>query len=236
MDRVAVYCASQAIYKDTVPAIKSMLMNGRPDRIYLLIEDDEFPEYLPPQVKIINVRNQPYFDLKGPNIQTHFTYMALMRAVLTKVLPDEDKVLSMDCDTLVVGNIDELWEKDLGDYYFSATREPLKCRWDKMYYNTGVTMFNLKAMREDGIDDELIEVINSNKLNCPEQDALCIVCAGNIMDMPSDFNCNQYTPRTSDMRIRHHCGYRANQWSGFPDVNQFRRTSWDEVMKQYENR
>ena len=44
MDRVAVYCASQALYKHTIPAIKSMLMNGRPDRIYLLIEDDEFPE------------------------------------------------------------------------------------------------------------------------------------------------------------------------------------------------
>ena len=210
-DRVAVYCASQALYKHTIPAIKSMLMNGRPDRIYLLIEDDEFPEYLPPQVKTINVRNQPYFDLTGPNIQTVFTYMALMRAVLTKVLPDEDRVLSMDCDTLVVGNIDEVWDKDLGDYYLSATREPLKCRWDKMYYNTGVALFNLKAMREDGIDDELIELINSRKMVCPEQDALCIVCAGNIMDMPSDFNCNQYTPRTDDMRIRHHCGFSAKQ-------------------------
>ena len=217
-------------------SIRCIPSNVSLDKVYFLIEDDEFPEWLPPQVELVNVRNQKFFPLTGPNVQTYFTFMALMRAVLTEVLPDEDKVLSLDCDTLVKGNIDELWDRDLGDYYFSATREPLKCRWDDMYYNTGVTMFNLKVMREDGITEKLVDLINMQKLTCPEQDALCIVCAGNILDMPSDFNYNRFVPRTEDVRIQHHCGYRHTSWAGFPDVNDYRRLDWKRVMTEYENR
>lgn len=234
--RVAVYCASQRLYPHTIPAIKSMLINGRPDKIYFLIEDDEFTEWLPPQVETINVRYQPYFRLDGPNMQTNFTYMALMRAALTKVLPDEDEVLSLDCDTLVKGNIDELWDIPLKDYYLTAAIEPQRCRWDTIYYNTGVVKYNLKLMREDGIDDKMIAMINRNKLKWPEQDAVNIVCNRRIMKMPSDFNYNNYSEKTNDVRIQHHCGYPSNQWPGFPDVNDFRRIPWKEVLKKYENR
>ena len=229
-DRVAVYCASQRLYKDCVPGIKSMILNGKPDRIYLLIEDDEFPEWLPPIVKVINVGKQKYFPLTGPNIQTRFTFMAIMRAALAKVLPDEGKVLSLDCDTFVVGNIDELWDADVSDYYLSATIEPYKSRWDERYYNTGVTIFNLALMREDGIDDEIIGILNKHKLVCPEQDAINIVCKRMILDMPSDFNSNDYTPKTDDIRIKHYAGFGANQWAGMPEAIRFRNMSWDEIL------
>ena len=235
MDRVAVYCASQALYKHTIPAIKSMLLNGHPDKIYFLIEDDQFPEWLPPQVETINVRNQPYFRLDGPNMQTHFTYMALMRAALTKVLPEEDVVLSLDCDTFVKGNIDELWDKELGDYYLAAGIEPQRCRWDTVYYNTGVVKYNLALMRQDGVDDDMIWLINERKLKWPEQDVVNIVCKNRIMKMPSDFNYHNYSERTDDVRIKHHCGFTVTSWAGFPDVNDFRRLSWDVVLQKYKN-
>ena len=229
-DRVAVYCASQALYRDCVPAIKSMILNGKPDRIYLLIEDDEFPEWLPPIVKVVNVGKQKYFPLTGPNIQTRFTFLAIMRGALAKVLPDEDKVLSLDCDTFVVGNIDELWDIDISEYYVSASIEPVNSRWDNQYYNTGVAMFNLALMREDGIDDEIIDVLNKNKLTCPEQDAINIVCKRMILDMPSEFNANNYTRKTEEIRIKHYAGFGANQWAGMPEAIKFRNMTWDKIL------
>ena len=231
--RVAVYCASQRLYKDTIPAIKSMLLNGHPDKIYFLIEDDEFPGWLPEQVQTINVIRQPYFRLDGPNMQTNFTYMALMRAALTKVLPDEDEVLSLDCDTLVMGDISELWDVDLKDYYLTAGIEPQRCRWDNVYYNTGVVKYNLKLIREDGVDDHMIRLINECKLKWPEQDVVNIVCKNRIMKMPSDFNYNNYSERTDDVRIKHHCGFNVTSWAGFQDVNHFRRLSWETVLAKY---
>ena len=49
------------LYPDMLPAIKSMLMNGKPDLIYLLIEDEKFPYWLPSNVKTINVSGQKFF-------------------------------------------------------------------------------------------------------------------------------------------------------------------------------
>jgi len=109
-----------------------MLKNGRPDEIYLLVEDDQMPYWLPENVKVINVSHQTFFPKDGPNMKSRYTYLALMRAALAYVLPsDIDVVLSMDCDTLVVGDITELWERDMTGYYFSASIEPHRTRWDK---------------------------------------------------------------------------------------------------------
>ena len=237
MDRVAVYSASRNLYKDAIPAIKSMFLNGKPDKVYFLIEDDEFPEWLPPQVQTINVSNQPYFTAKSPNYNTKFTVMAIMRAVLAKVLPDEDRILSMDCDAFVIGDITELWEHDIGDFYVSASREPYLCRWEKVYYNTGVSIHNLKAIREDKIDDQMIWLISTMPLNCVEQDAINIVCEGNILDMPSEYNYNNYTAKPRNpVAIKHYAGYDTNQWSTFPDVMEFKRMDWRDIMARYENR
>lgn len=46
--RVAAYCGTRNLYKDMVPAFKSLLINSNVDIIYLLIEDDKFPYPLPP--------------------------------------------------------------------------------------------------------------------------------------------------------------------------------------------
>ena len=35
-----------------------MLKNGKPDEIYLLVEDDQMPYWLPENVKVINVSKQ----------------------------------------------------------------------------------------------------------------------------------------------------------------------------------
>ena len=107
--RVAVYTGSRNLYPDMIPAVKSMLKNGKPDLIYLLIEDDKFPFWLPSNVKTINVSGQKFFPKDSANTKSKFTYLAMMRAALAKVLPqDIDTVLSLDCDTLIVGDITEL--------------------------------------------------------------------------------------------------------------------------------
>ena len=85
-------------------------------------------------------------------------------------------------------------------------------------------------MREDGIDDEIIGILNKHKLVCPEQDAINIVCKRMILDMPSDFNSNDYTPKTDDIRIKHYAGFGANQWAGMPEAIRFKNMSWDEIL------
>ena len=55
--KAAVYCGTRNVYQDMIPSMKSLLIHSDVDKIYFLIEDDEFPYPLPPEVECINVSN-----------------------------------------------------------------------------------------------------------------------------------------------------------------------------------
>ena len=46
MIKAAVYTGTRNLYKQMVVAVKSLIRNSDVDKIYLLIEDDEFPYWL----------------------------------------------------------------------------------------------------------------------------------------------------------------------------------------------
>lgn len=232
--RVAVYTGSRNLYPDMLPAIKSMLMNGKPDLIYLLIEDDKFPYWLPSNVKTINVSGQKFFPRDSVNMRSKFTYLAMMRAALAKVLPEDiDMVLSLDCDTVIHGSLDELWDLDLDGYYFSASEEPGRSKYeDCLYTNTGVALYNLKMMRETGKVDEVIAELNANKYPWVEQDVFNYLCQGHILPMPSKYNANNFTYPTDEIVIKHYAGISC--WNSEYDVQFYRTMEWFRVTDEVE--
>ena len=164
--KAAVYFGSRHIYSDMVSAYKSLLVNSDVDRIYLLIEDDEFPFELHRDVEIINIskRITEWFEPNGANWNSGWTYIGLIRGALAKVFPDLDKILSIDCDTIVDADVSELWDIPLGDYYVAGVREPsLSVSSHGLYINAGVTMWNLAKLREDGKDNAMIDDLNRNR-------------------------------------------------------------------------
>ena len=203
MDRIVVYCATRNLYEQLETSLKSLLINTTVDKIYLMIEDDTFPAKLPDYVTVMNVSNQTYFPKDGVNAVKYFTYMALMRAALAYIFPQYDRVLALDCDTIIVDDISGIWDIDITNYYFSASREEVHCRDGYIYCNTGVTLYNLKKIREDGIADKVIHKVNTVSMRCPEQDALNEFCRWHIHEMPSEYNATRYTPPTKHPRIIH---------------------------------
>ena len=232
--RVAVYTGSRNLYEDMIPAVKSMLLNGKPDEIYLLIEDDKFPYWLPSNVKTINVSRQKFFPLDGPNMRSKFTYLAMMRAVLAKVLPEDiDMVLSLDCDTIIHGSLDELWDLDLDGYYFSASEEPGRSKYeDCLYTNTGVALYNLKMLRETGKVDEVMAELNRKHYPWVEQDVFNFLCQGGILPMPSKYNANDFTYPTDEIVIKHYAGYSC--WNAEADVQKYRTYGWNYITDEVE--
>ena len=66
--KAAAYTGTRNLYSGMVPAVKSLLAHSDVEKVYLLIEDDEFPYYLPDCVETVNVSNQTYFRPGGPNM------------------------------------------------------------------------------------------------------------------------------------------------------------------------
>lgn len=218
MTRTAVYCGTRNLYEDMVTAVRSLLDHDGADRVALLIEDDAFPYEIPGCCEVVNVSNQTFFKVGSPNYKTKWTYMVLMRAALSKILTD-DKVLSLDVDTIVDGDISELWSMPLDDYYLAGAREPIKSK-EYLYVQMGVVMFNLKKLR-DGTDDKIINALNTKQYAFCEQDCINEYCRGHILKMDSKYNVNDWTEPTNDPRIYHFAAIR--QWNHLPVVQKYKR-------------
>lgn len=216
MDRVAAYCASRNKYETLRAPINSLVKNGHADKIYCIIEDDGLPYEVPDIVECVNVSGQKFFPLDGPNVKARWTYFTLMRVTFAKLFPELDRILSLDIDTLIQQDIRELWDVDISDYYMSASQEPLKNgMFGGIYVNVGVTLFNLELMRKDGIDDKLIEMLNTKRYDFADQDCCNEVCARRILDMPSIYNANAYTLPCSNPKVLHYAA--LNDYENRPE-------------------
>ena len=226
--KTAVYSGTRNLYPAMSTAAKSLLFNSSVDRIFFLIEDDEFPEKLPSKIQTLNVSNQSFFPEKGANRKTPFSYMALLRVCYTKLFPDLDKILQLDVDTVVVDNIDELWSIDLTDKYFAAVEESLSTYkpFCKKYYNIGVAMFNLDELRKDHKDDLMIDFLNRVTVPYVDQDACNKWLVRKSVDMPLRFNETVVTGFTDSPAIVHYAGFK--EWQNNP------RVSRREYLKKYQ--
>ena len=229
--RYACYSGTRNLYKYMVGAAKSLMDHTPMDRIFFLIEDEEFPEPLPNFIETIDISGQQFFPPDGPNMESFFTYMAMIRSALCYVLPDYvDKVLSLDIDTIVKADISELWELDLSEVYLAAVIESARSKRENMdYINAGIVMYNLDKLR-DGKAKEVIEDLNVNHRQWVEQDAFSYLCAGNILELPSVYNgCRFVKKFDGPVKITHFAGF--HPWTHYAEVKHYQEATWSEVLK-----
>lgn len=232
--KAAVYLGTRNLYPDMVTAAKSLIHNSDVEKVYFLIEDDEFPYEIPPQIETINVSDQPYFRKDGVNYNNPWTYMVLLKAALHRMFPDLDRILCLDVDTIVVSDISDLWDVDLNRYYVAGVKEPAKSK-ESLYINAGVMMLNLNNLRILGKGDELIAALNRRKYFFCEQDCIAQRCADGILEIDGDYNACNVTEHSDNPKIVHYAAVRNWQkntrakWHRY--LTKYRKMSWEEVCK-----
>ena len=232
--KYAAYCGTRNIYTDMETSAKSIIANSDVDKVYFLIEDDYFTSDLPPIIECINVSHQPYFKADSPNMQSKFTYMAMMRIALCHVL-DVDKVLSLDSDLVADSDISDLWDLPIDDCYLAASHEWHRSNNGLLYCNFGVVLYNLEKLR-DGKADEIIDVLNNRKYTWVEQDVGNYLCQGRIYDMPACYNSNDWTDKFAPgAKIVHYAGIKRSEWVLKPLICKYRNITWSEVMQKHED-
>lgn len=200
-------------------------MHSNVEKIYFLIEDDNFPFEIPSEIECINISNQTYFPKDGPNFNNVLTYMVLIRAAYTKLFPDLDRILSIDMDTIVNENISNLWDLDLTDYYIAAVEERELSKAEGSYFNMGVAMMNLEKIREDKKDDEIIDALNTYWYRYKEQDCFNEFFRSHTLILPSDYNCCLQADEPKHEKVTHFAGlYKLDK---FPHFNYYKNLSND---------
>ena len=225
MKRVAVYAGTRNVYRNMVIASKSLLAHTRMDRVYFLIEDDTFPEELPPVIECKNVSKQPYFPPDGANTNSPWTYMTLMRLALPIVLQNEDFALWLDIDTIVEKDISELFERDMDGFQVAMVEEPKRSKYPFVYHNAGVALLNLRMMMQTGVYKKMIRRVNEAPYTAPDQDMLNIFCQGEILTLAPEWNdAGHITQKTNDPYIRHYGG--SNKWNEPAVFSWYEKQEW----------
>ena len=210
-DKVAVYAGTRNIYEQMYVCLKSLLMNNEMDRVYLLIEDDEFHYPLPKNVMIANVSEQEFFEKDSPNYQSHWSYMTLMKCALATMFPDEKRMLWLDCDTIVDDDITDLFEMNMNGILYAGALEPRKSVDCFRYVNAGVLMCNLETLRMVDKECELIQLLNTVKLGFPDQEAINLLCQCRIRLIDSSYNSNPWTMPCQIPKVIHYATIRGDE-------------------------
>ena len=195
------------------PSLKSLLEYNRPEKVYLFTDTDTQID----GVEVINIAEQTYIKRSSPNWSSMFSWIVMARVCTAKFI-QEDRILQLDADTIICDSLEELWNTDLEGKWFGAVNEDLgryRPYGDK-YINAGVMLLNLKQIREDHIDDVLIDMVNNRHYLYVEQDAWNQVKADKYVELPTRYNESFCCGFTDDPAIVHYAGIR--DWFTNPNI------------------
>ena len=194
--RVVVYAGTRNLYHMMAVSLKALLHSTEIDRVVLLTEDDTFPEQLPAVCEVLNVSDQKFFPADGPNFENYWTWMAMMRLTIPVLLPDESRALYLDCDTIAMQDIGGIFETDLQGNLLAGVLEPHKSdeKQHYHYFNAGVVLMDLDALRTSGKCAEMISALNYRKWGFPDQDVMNACCSRKTLVLPPEWNAAYFIP------------------------------------------
>lgn len=129
-----------------------------------------------------------------------FDISAMTRLFAAEVLPETvDRILYLDCDTVILGNLEPLWKLEMGEALVGMVPEPtvyeemkasIDLTKDDPYYNSGVLLMNLKGWREERVLEKLLKYYRAkggNLFAC-DQDTINGALQGRIMTLSPRYN------------------------------------------------
>lgn len=141
------------------------------------------------------------------------------RAFIPMMFPLRNKAVYIDSDTILRGDIGELYDIDLGDKALAAMVDPkvtnipeFRDYVDKAlrvphneYVNSGVQVMNLKQMRKCKYLTKMIELIQEYNadLVAPDQDYLNVILRGQIVHLPKEWNAEPSRKLPKDTKLVH---------------------------------
>lgn len=134
----------------------------------------------------------------------HFSMVMYYRLFIESMFPQYNKVLYLDCDIVVLGDISKLFNTCLGLNLVGAVREQIICNSPvfsdytrrsmgiepEKYFNSGILLMNLARFRQLKIQDKFMYLINEYNFDLidPDQAYLNVLCKGRIRFLPTGWN------------------------------------------------
>lgn len=204
-----IFATNNSFCQHVAVAILSLLDNNRNKDITLYLFCINVDEYNLNLIKNLVCNTKvclKVYPIDGELFQSfpnpgNYSYATYLRLVTASVLSDIDKVLYLDCDLVVNGDISELWNMDISDYAaagvydtvlsHSIIRDYIGYDFIKEgYFNAGVLLLNLKYFRENHIEKKFFDFLTNHNAKLNDQDAINAVLHGKIKAIHPKWNCH----------------------------------------------
>lgn len=143
-------------------------------------------------------------------IRDYYSMATYYRFFIADMFPQYKKALYLDCDIAVLGDISELFNTNVHDFYLGAIPDESLFKYEPFgeyvekalgvpkaeYFNAGIMVMNLAAFRKYDILSQFIALMKKYKFRiAQDQDYLNVICKNKVRFIETGWNKGAiYTP------------------------------------------
>ena len=134
----------------------------------------------------------------------HFSIATYYRLFIASLFPQYDKIIYLDCDLIVLGDISKLYFTELGNNILGVVSDQYVCNTKEFrlyaekaigvnpdaYFNAGVLLISLEQFRKNDIEKKFIDLITEHDFDLldPDQAYLNYLCFNKTFLLPNGWN------------------------------------------------
>jgi lipopolysaccharide biosynthesis glycosyltransferase len=197
---VTIRSVLENLSKDRTLCLFILDQNTQPSQKDRILQSIDFENI---QVEWIKVASPTLAKIHISN-PSSYPLSSYFRLLIPYLLPaDIKKVIYLDTDVIVKGDLSNLWDIDIQNYYALAVQDVavgcfskvshIDCQKlgvspDQKYFNSGVMVINLEQWRIHNIPEKALSYLEHYPLRFPDQDALNIVLAQHWRELDPHWN------------------------------------------------
>lgn len=168
-------------------------------------------------VKLVDVNDR----YRGQIAQrTHVTSTALLIFDLGILFPEYERLVYLDGDIIVNGDLTPLFQTSLNVHCAAAVKQmniaelpPFNLDGSRRQFYTGVMLLDTAYMRNENLREQLFNTLKELDLGCHDQEAFNRVLGDKVTLVGPQFNyCNVNDMLCSIREACHHYGISATEW------------------------
>lgn len=208
------YACDGNFVKYMVVSLKSMMCNASKEynyKIHILHMDIE--ESMKQKIMEMSDENfticfedvMPYMESVSDRlpIRDYYSKTTYYRMFIAEMYPEYDKTIYIDSDTIILGDISEVYHKELGENYVGAANEQAMVQVEEyglyvekvlgidrnQYFNAGFLLINCHAFRKNKLLEKFIELLDVYTfVVTQDEDYLNLLCQNKVLWLEQQWN------------------------------------------------
>ncbi|MBR1640650.1 MAG: glycosyltransferase family 8 protein [Treponema sp.] len=147
------------------------------------------------------------------HLRDYYSKETYYRIFIPNLFPQYKKVLYLDCDITVLGDISELYGTHIHGFYVGAVQEEVMQTFEVFgnyvekadgidrndYFNAGILLINCRRWRKKHIAENFVDLLNRYKFRVvQDEDYLNVLCKGHVRHISLGWNKTSYKNENFD--------------------------------------